>query len=172
MSTDESIEEMRLRIRELSTRVEIQETQVASLRSQLGPGVAKPSQAEPSHSKQRVSRAGLLKMAGIGAAVATAAGFDLTARGSSAFASDGDAVSAGKETKAEHGTTVTYDGKSGFTGAVLLGSDSTYGNSDFSFPSRRGRDCRWWCHCGNRWVAQRHVRIHGSRRGEWSRWGQ
>ena len=51
MSTDESIEEMRLRIRELSTRVEIQETQVASLRSQLRPGVAKPSQAEPTSLK-------------------------------------------------------------------------------------------------------------------------
>ncbi len=74
-------------------------------------------------------------MAGFGAAAATAAGFDLTARGKLAFASDGDAVSAGKETKAEHGTTVTYDGKSGFTGAVLLGSDSTYGNGDFSFPA-------------------------------------
>ncbi len=61
MSTDESIEEMRLRIRELSTRVEIQETQVASLRSQLRPGEAKPSQAEPTSLKARVSRAGLLR---------------------------------------------------------------------------------------------------------------
>ena len=133
--TDESIDEMRSLIHELAIRVESQETELESLRGQLRPRVVPASQADQKRSQPTVSRAGMLKMAGIGAAAATAAGLDLTARGSSAFAATGDAVLAGKQTKAGLGTTVTYDGNSGFTGAVLLGSDSTYGNGGFSYPA-------------------------------------
>ena len=134
-STDEPIEEMRALIRDLATRIESQENELAALRGRLGQGTGQAPAAGATQSRQKVSRAGLLKMAGIGAAAATVAGLDISAQSTSALASDTNPVAAGRVTKAEHGTTVTYDGSPGLTGAVLLGNDSTYGNGGFNYPA-------------------------------------
>lgn len=118
-------------VRALRERVEQQEAELRGLRSQHV-----QAQGAPHPTASRVSRATLLKTIGVGAAAATIAGMELGGPSGNAFASNGNGVAAGRITKAEGGTMVTYDGPSGFSNAVLAGNDSTYGNEGpFNYPA-------------------------------------
>src|SRR5579862_9743921 len=82
-----------------------------------------PQQGKPRSARAgRLSRAGLLKAAALGA---TAVALDLGTQQTPVLANDGNAVSAGHTTSAEHATVVRFDGSGGFGGVILLGNDNT-----------------------------------------------
>src|SRR5438128_3258550 len=92
-------------------------------------------QEEAQEDSPRISRRGLLRKAPV-AAVAALGATALIDR--PAAATDGNPVSAGNVTTAEHRTSVLYDGAGGFGGVVLLGNDSTYSGAGANYPAGVG----------------------------------
>ena len=127
-------------IHDLTRRLEIQETLVreqgAELKRLQSGGAASRSVVGGNASRpHRLSRKGLFTVAATGVVAAAVSGFDPSLSGGTAQASDNDAVRAGDETKAEHGTVITYNGSPGLTGGVLIGNDSTYGAGPYNYPA-------------------------------------
>jgi hypothetical protein len=90
----------------------------------------------PVPEEERTSRRNLLFGAAAGALGIAAVSSLMEA--SPASAADGNAVSAGNTTLAEHSTTLTYDGAGSFAGVVFLANDSTYAASNAGFPAALG----------------------------------
>ena len=132
----ESIESLAEVVGRLSLRVEKQEAELHQLRLSRRSRSRRPVQAESASRGSAISRSRLLRMAGVGAVAAAAAGVEMGGRDNTAFAKNGNPVTAGAMTNAEGGTMVSYDGPAGFGSAVLVGSDSTYPDSvSLSFPA-------------------------------------
>jgi hypothetical protein len=91
----------------------------------------------PTQDGPGISRRGVLGKA-LGAAAAGVAGVVLLEPGSPAAADDGNSVTAGADTKAEHSTSITYDGFSSFGGVVLLANDSAHLPTDTAYPAALG----------------------------------
>lgn len=90
-------------------------------------------------SRRMMGRAvGAAAVTAMGAATLVEAGAQPAAAATAAPDANGDAVTAGNNTKAETVTSVTYDGTSGFKSIVLLGNDSTYNLGTALFPAAAG----------------------------------
>jgi hypothetical protein len=88
--------------------------------------------------EKKVTRRGLGKVLGAAAAGAVGA-VALTDLGiQPASAATGSNITAGDVTTTEAGTTLQYDSTSALSGVVFLANDSTFGNSDASFPAALG----------------------------------
>jgi hypothetical protein len=132
----ESIENLTQIVRELTARLEIQEAELQHLRSSRPSRCDRPGQTKGMSQGGGISRSRLLRIAGVGAVAAAAAGVEMGARANTAFAKSGDAVTAGAVTNSESATMVNYDGSAGFENAVILGNDSTYTtHAALAFPA-------------------------------------
>jgi len=90
-------------------------------------------------SRRMMGRAvGAAAVTAMGVAAMVEAGAQPAAAATAAPDANGDAVTAGNNTKAESVTSVTYDGTSGFKSVVLLGNDSTYNLGTTLFPAAVG----------------------------------
>ena len=108
----ESLENLTQIVRELTARLEKQEAELQHLRSSRRPRSARSGRPEGMSRGGGISRSRLLRIAGVGAVAAAAAGVEIGARANTAFAKSGDAVTAGAVTNTESGTMVNYDGSS------------------------------------------------------------
>jgi len=134
--TADTVHQLMEAVRTLQERVEQQEAELLRLRRHRVPsGEQSQAVGGPSPASLGLSRAALLKTAGIGIASAVAV-VKIAGSTDEALASTGDSVAAGRITKAENGTMVTYDGAAGLGTAVLAGNDSTYGNEGtYDYPA-------------------------------------
>jgi hypothetical protein len=111
---------------------------VAGQASVLAPaGSGKPGRGDAGDARL-LSRRTLGRSLGVAAAAAVGTGVLIDAGTRPAAAATGSNVVAGQTTVAEDGTTVTYDGASGFGGVVLLGNDSTYSTAGATYPAALG----------------------------------
>jgi hypothetical protein len=88
--------------------------------------------------EKKVTRRGLGKVLGAAAAGAVGAVALTELSIQPASAATGSNITAGDVTTTEAGTTLQYDGSSALSGVVFLANDSTFANSDASFPAALG----------------------------------
>ena len=119
--------------KELRRRVPATPARGQSSSARVGEGGTAADETEA-----RIDRRTLGKLLGVTAAALVGGSALSELAASPAAASNGTAVTAGRETTAEERTSVLYDGAANYGGVVLLGNDSTYGGQTANYPAALG----------------------------------
>lgn len=125
-----SIEALTVAVEQLRETVQAQSDRIRQLEGGSHP--SRVSSAKP------VSRAGLLKAAGVGAVAVAAAGLEVRGSGGTALATNGGNLILGQDNNAEHVTSVLYDGSANSQLVVLLANDSTWSADSSGFSAALG----------------------------------
>lgn len=123
-------------VRSLQRRLDEQSAEIAALKAERRIGVRHSTAGRRT---PPVSRAQLLKAAGLGVAVVATAGLGVESELGTAKAANGSGIAAGGQTTAEASTTLQYDGPDSFQGTIFLANGTTnFGATDTAYPSAIG----------------------------------